>query len=112
MDEIDSIGSSRLEGGSGGKENLLLIILCREIVVQWNLSNLTQHSTREMCQIVQDVGILGFILFNRNTLEPEMFVGCHRMSEHSGIGLHMFHCIWLLMGFMGSMLTWDSVIRT
>jgi hypothetical protein len=40
MDEIDSIGSSRLEGGSGGKENLLLIILRREIDVQWNLSNL------------------------------------------------------------------------
>ena len=70
MDEIDSIGSSRLEGGSGGKENLLLIILRREIDMQWNLSNPTRQGTREMCRIVQDVGIFGFILVNRNTLEP------------------------------------------
>jgi hypothetical protein len=30
------------------------------IYKQWNLSNPTHHGTREMCQIVQDVGILRF----------------------------------------------------
>ena len=34
----------------------------------------------------------GFILVNRNTLGPYIFVGCHRMSENSGFGLHKFHC--------------------
>jgi len=29
---------------------------------EWNLSNLTHQGTREMCQIVQDVGILRFYL--------------------------------------------------
>ena len=81
MDEIDSIGSSRLEGGSGGKENLLLIILRREIDVQWNLSNLTQHSTREMCRIVQDVGILGFILVKQKYFRTINFC---RMSQNVG----------------------------
>jgi len=33
-----------------------------------------------------------FILVNRNTLGPWIFVGCHRMSENSGVGLHKFHC--------------------
>jgi hypothetical protein len=28
--------------------------------IQWNLSNLTHQRTKEMCQIVQDVGILRF----------------------------------------------------
>jgi len=27
----------------------------------------------------------GFILVNRNTLGPYIFVGCHRMSEKSGV---------------------------
>ena len=30
------------------------------IAIQWNLSNPTHQGTREMCRIVQDVGILGF----------------------------------------------------
>jgi len=34
----------------------------------------------------------GFILVNRNTLEPLILVGCHRMSENSGVGLHKFLC--------------------
>jgi len=38
------------------------------LVVQWNLSNPTCLGTREMCRIVQDVGILSYILVNRNTL--------------------------------------------
>ena len=28
------------------------------LLLQWNLSNPTHQDTREMCQIVQDVGIL------------------------------------------------------
>jgi len=28
----------------------------------------------------------GFILVNRNTLGPSIFVGCHRMSENLGVG--------------------------
>jgi len=32
-----------------------------------------------------------FILVNRNTLGPYIFVGCHRMSENSAVGLHKFH---------------------
>jgi hypothetical protein len=40
------------------------------IDIQWNLSNPTHQETREMCQIGQDVGILSFILVNRNTLGP------------------------------------------
>ena len=42
----------------------------RNIQIQWNLSNPTHQGTREMCQIVQDVGILRFYLINRNTLGP------------------------------------------
>jgi len=30
------------------------------LIVQWNLSNPTHHVIREMCRIVQDVGILRF----------------------------------------------------
>ena len=30
----------------------------------------------------------GFILVNTNTLTPSFFVGCHRMSENSGVVLH------------------------
>jgi hypothetical protein len=33
---------------------------------------------------------LGFILVNINTLGSYIFVGCHRMSENSGVGLHKF----------------------
>jgi hypothetical protein len=77
-----------------------------------NLSNLTYQGTSEICQIVQDVRTCpirhikvkyvrlyrmleysGFILVNRNTFGPYIFVGCHRMSENSGVGLHKFHCI-------------------
>jgi hypothetical protein len=35
----------------------------------------------------------GFILVDRNTLGLSIFVGCHRMSENSGVGLHKFHCL-------------------
>ena len=34
-----------------------------------------------------------FILVNRNTFGLYTFVGCHRMSENSGVGLHKFYCI-------------------
>ena len=34
-----------------------------------------------------------FVYVNRTTLGPCMFVGCHRMSENSGVGLHKFYCI-------------------
>jgi hypothetical protein len=34
----------------------------------------------------------GFNLLNRNTLEPWIFFGCHRMSENSEVGLHKFPC--------------------
>ena len=37
-----------------------------------------------------------FILVNRNTLRPYIFVGCHMMSENSGVGLRKFHCILLV----------------
>jgi hypothetical protein len=33
-----------------------------------------------------------FILVNRYTLWPKIFVGCHRRSENSRVGLHKFHC--------------------
>ena len=36
----------------------------------------------------------GFIIVQRNILGPYIFVGCHRMSENSGVGLHKFYCIW------------------
>ena len=58
-----------------------------------NLSNPTHPGTREMCQNVQDVKYSGFILVNRTILGPCIFVGCHRMSEKSGVELYMFHCI-------------------
>ena len=35
----------------------------------------------------------GFILVNRNTLGPYIFVRCHRMLENSGVGLYKFYCI-------------------
>ena len=35
----------------------------------------------------------GFILVNRNTLVRYIVVGCHRMLENSGVGLHKFYCI-------------------
>jgi hypothetical protein len=31
----------------------------------------------------------GFILVDRNTLGPWIFVGCHMMSENSGVGFHV-----------------------
>ena len=34
-----------------------------------------------------------FIYVNRNTLGSYIFVGCHRMSENSGVGLHRSYCI-------------------
>ena len=59
-----------------------------------NLFNLIHQGNREMCRFVQDVGINSdFILVNRNTLGPYIFVGCHRMWENSGVRLHKFHCI-------------------
>ena len=88
-----------------------------QLQIQWNLSNPTHQGTRKMCQIVQDVRTClirhtkgpgkcvrlyrmseysDFILINRNTLRPYIFVGCHMMSENSGVGLRMFHCILLV----------------
>ena len=82
-----------------------------------NLSNPTHQGTREMCQIVQDVRTClirhtkgpgkcvrlyrmseysDFILVNRNTLGPYIFVGCHMMSQNSGVGLRKFYCILLV----------------
>jgi hypothetical protein len=82
-----------------------------------SLSNTTHQGTREMCRIVQDVRAClirhtkgpgkcvrlyrmseysDFILVNRNTLGPYIFVGCHMMSENSGVGLRKFHCILLV----------------
>ena len=73
-----------------------------------------------MCQIVQDVGTClightkgpgkcvglyrmseypGFVLVTRNTLGPNIFVECHRMSENSAVGLHKFHCIYMVNFF-------------
>ena len=45
-----------------------------------------------MRRIVDDVGNSGFILVDRYTCGPSIFVGCHTMSEHSDVGLHRFHC--------------------
>jgi hypothetical protein len=42
-----------------------------------------------MCRIAQDVKIHWFFLVNRNTLGSYIFVGCHRMSENSGVELYM-----------------------
>ena len=68
-------------------------------LLQWNLSNPTHQDTKEMCRIVQDVGIYRFKLVNSNTLESWIFVGCHRISENSGVGLHKFHYINILNEF-------------
>ena len=35
----------------------------------------------------------GFILVNRNTLGPYIFVGCDRMSGNWCVGLHQLYCI-------------------
>ena len=40
-------------------------------------------------------GYPGFILVNKNILGPLFFVGCHRMLENSGVGLHKVHCIFI-----------------
>lgn len=69
---------------------------------QWNLSTLTRQWTRGMCRmgLQRILQYSGFILGNRNTLGASIFVGCHMMSENSGVGLHRFHCtIFLLHRF-------------
>jgi hypothetical protein len=63
-----------------------------EDVIEFGLTRHTKM-TREMCRIRQDVEYSGFILVNRNSLEPYIVVGCHRMSENSDFGLHKFNCI-------------------
>ena len=54
------------------------------IFIQWNLSNPTHEGTEEMCRIVQDVGMLRFILVRF-------------MLENSGVGLLKFHCIFVMI---------------
>jgi hypothetical protein len=53
---------------SNSIENIMLWNL-RNIQIQWNLSNPTHQGIREMCQIVQDVGILRFYLKQKNMIE-------------------------------------------
>jgi hypothetical protein len=36
-----------------------------------------------------------FILVNRNTLGPQIFVKCHRMSDNSGVGLHLCSTVYI-----------------
>ena len=91
--------------------------------IQWNLSNSTQQGTREMCQIVQDVRTClirhtkgpgkcvtlyrmseysDFILVNRNTLGPYIFVGRHMMLDCESSTVYYWctfvfhHCILLV----------------
>ena len=40
--------------------DLLIICILLFLPIQWNLSNPTHQGAREMCQIVQDIGILRF----------------------------------------------------
>ena len=51
-----------------------------------------QHTKEPVKCVVQHVGILRFISVNRSTFGLLIFVGCHRMSKNSGIGLHKFYC--------------------
>ena len=47
--------------GNVKKATLLKNPVSQWLNIQWNLSNLThQGTTRKMCQVVQDIGILGF----------------------------------------------------
>ena len=48
----------------------------------------------------------GFFWVNWNTLGSYIFVGCHRMSENSGVRLHRFHCICLHVA--GLLVSWLS----
>ena len=59
----------------------------RILELQWNLSNPTHQGTKEMYRIVYSE-YSGFILANRNTLGPTIFVRCHNMSANSGVILH------------------------
>ena len=93
----------------------------------WNISNPTQESW-EMCRIVQDVRTCliwhnkgrgkcvrlyrmseysGCILVNRNTLGPYTFVGCHRMSENSGV---RFHCTQLIIHHKHHVIWFNSFV--
>ena len=47
-----------------GPPGINILISFNYNVIQWNLSNPTHQGTREMCQFVQDVGILRFY-FNK-----------------------------------------------
>ena len=40
--------------------DVIELVECLGINIQWNLSNLTHQATREMCWIVQDLGIFRF----------------------------------------------------
>ena len=42
-------------------------------LIQWNLSNPTHKGTREMCQIVQDAGILRFCFSQQKYFETINF---------------------------------------
>jgi hypothetical protein len=77
------------------------------IVVPWNLSNPTHQGTREMCRIVQDVGILNFIYVNRTTET----INCCQMSQDVGklrcwiaqvplYNQHIFCCVFALIFFV------------
>ena len=51
--------------GYGSKcilETIQYYAQAHNIYIQWNLSNPTHQGIREMCRIVQDVGILKFYL--------------------------------------------------
>ena len=56
-------GASEVGSGSG------MLIYYVQYTVE-PVYNLTHQGTREMCRIVDDVGILRFYLVNRNALEP------------------------------------------
>ena len=54
------------------------------------MSNPTHQGIREECRIsvlYRMSEYSGFMLVNRNTLGQSIFVGCHMMSENSGVGL-------------------------
>ena len=69
--ELNFYGCSSLTKSSVGRHvtplgHIILILnqsvfaFSPEFIIQWNLTNLTQQGTREMCRIVQDVGIHWF----------------------------------------------------
>ena len=65
--------------------------------IQSNLSNPTHQGTREICRIVQNVGILMFYLGQQKYFRTTNFCRMSQeyvmMSENLGAGLQKFHCI-------------------